>query len=213
MNTLGRVVLPLVVIVWLTLPLAAANADSVMSGSLRMNTTTPVPFDDVFLSLEGPGFSLTNNFLQDSFHFTGTPNPAHQLLSPGTVVGFTGQASLSSPDDRLVLNGASYRASGTVTVTTSPAVVTPTMTEPFTLTGTIHGQRSGSQPIDLSVGGSGFVTAEFRQFQPGLFELSSINYQVATMPEPGTLFLLGTGLAGLCGWRKIAAMLSKHKHV
>jgi len=76
MNTLRRVVLPLVVIVWLTLPLAAANADSVMSGSLRMNTTTPVPFDDVFLSLEGPGFSLTNNFLQDSFHFSGTPNPA-----------------------------------------------------------------------------------------------------------------------------------------
>lgn len=83
MNTLGRVVLPLVVIVWFTLvwftlPLADANADSsvVMSGSIRMNTTTPVPFDDVFLSLEGAGFSLTNNFLQDSFHFSGTPNPA-----------------------------------------------------------------------------------------------------------------------------------------
>jgi hypothetical protein len=123
------------------------------------------------------------------------------------MVAFTGQASLSSPDDRLVFNGASYRATGTVTVTTSQAVVTPMMIEPFTLTGTIHGQsRSGSQPIDLSMAGSGFVATEFRQFQPNLFELSSINYQAATMPEPGTLFLLGTGLAGLCGWRKIAAI-------
>ena len=78
MNTLRRVVLPLVVIVCLTLPLADANADSsvVMSGSIRTNTTTPVPFDDVFLSLEGARFSFTNNFLQDSFHFSGTPNPA-----------------------------------------------------------------------------------------------------------------------------------------
>ena len=119
-------------------------------------------------------------------------------------MGFTGQASLSSPDDRLVLNGASYRASGTVTVTTSPAVVTPTMTEPFTLTGTIHGQSlSGFQAVDLSMGGSGFVTAQFRQFPSGLFELSSINYQVATMPEPGTWFLLGTGLAGLGAWRRM----------
>jgi hypothetical protein len=33
------------------------------------------------------------------------------------------------------------------------------------------------------MGGSGFVAAEFRQFQLGLFELSSINYQVATMPS------------------------------
>lgn len=206
MNTLRRVVLPLFVVVWLVLPLADANADSVvvMGGSIRMNTTTPVPFDDVFLSLQGPGFSLTNNFLQDSFHFSGTPNPAHQLLRAGTMVGFTGQASLSSPDDRVVFNGASYRASGTVNVTTSQAVVTPIMTEPFTLTGTIHGQsRSGSQAIDLSVVGSGFVTAQFQQFQSGLFGLRSINYQVTTIPEPGTLFLLGTGLAGLCGWRKI----------
>jgi len=190
----------------LALPSTDANAVSavVTGGSIAMNTTTPVPFDDVFISLQGPGFSLMNNFLQDSFHFSGTPNPGFLLLSPGTMVGFTGQASLGSPNDLLVFNGVSYRPSGIISVTTSQAVVTPIMTEPFTLTGAIHGQSlGGPQTLDLSVDGSGFVTAQFLQFPSGFFELRSINYEVATMPEPGTWFLLGTSLAGLGAWRRM----------
>ena len=91
-----------------------------------MNTTTPVPFDDVFISLQGPGFSLMNNFLQDSF-----------ILAA-----------------RLILHSFSW-------------------------------------------------VEQFLQFPSGFFELRSINYEVATMPEPGTWFLLGTGLAGLGAWRRM----------
>jgi len=49
------------------------------------------------------------------------------------------------------------------------------------------------------VDGSGFVTAQFLQFPSGFFELRSINYEVATMLEPGTWFLLGTRPRG--AWR------------
>jgi len=54
----SRIVLALVVIVLLALPSTDANAVSavVTGGSIAMNTTTPVPFDDVFISLQGPGF-------------------------------------------------------------------------------------------------------------------------------------------------------------
>ncbi len=206
MNTFGRIVLALVVIVWLALPSTDANAVSavVTGGSIHMDTTTPAPFDDVFISLQGPGFSLTNNFLQDSFHFSGTPDPALSLLSPGTMVDFTGQASLSSSSDLLIFNGVSYRASGTISVTTSQAVVTPLITEPFTLAVAIHGQSlSGPQTVDLIMGGSGLVAAQFLQFPAGFFELRSITYEVRAIPEPGIWLLLGTGLAGLAGWRRM----------
>jgi hypothetical protein len=206
MNTFGRIVLALVVIVWLALPPTDAHAVGavVTGGSIHMDTTTRVPFDDVFISLQGLGFSLTNNFLLDSFQFSGTPNPGGAPLSPGTMVDFTGQTSLLAPDDLLVFNGVSYRASGTISVTTSQAVVTSLITEPFTLSGTIHGQSlSGPQTVDLSIGGSGLVAAQFLQFPTGFFELRSITYDIGAIPEPGTWLLLGSGLAGLAGWRRM----------
>jgi hypothetical protein len=208
----GRTVFTLMLVGHLALLSTEAHAVPVVvtGGSIHMNTTTPVPFDDVFISLQGPGFSLTNNFLQDSFHFTGTPDPGHALLRAGTMVDFTGQASLGSPNDRLVFNGVSYRASGTIRVTTSQAVVAPVITDPFTLAGVIHGiSLTGPETVDLTVSGSGLVAAQFRQFPAGPFELTSIRYEVnvEAMPEPGAWLLVGTGVAGLAGWRWMNRMI------
>jgi hypothetical protein len=208
MKRFARIVLALIVIVWLALPSTGANAVSAVatSGSIHMDRTTPVLFDDVRISLQGSGFSLTNNFLVDSFQFTGTPNPASSafsILSPGTMMDFTGHAALVAPNDLLVFNGLSYRASGTISVATSPTVVTSLVTEPFTLAGFIHGESlTGPETVDLSLSGSGLVTAQYIEFPVG-FLIRSITYDVGAIPEPDTALLLGTGLAGLAGWRRM----------
>jgi hypothetical protein len=184
-------------------PWTDANAISVdvASGRIHMDTTTPAPFDDIFISLRGSDFSLDNNFLQDSFLFTGSPNPRFSFLNPTTPVTFTGVASLREPD-LLVFNGVSYQASGNIAVTTPPVVVSSFstqfsfLTESFTLGGTIHGRSaSGSRTVDLSLSGAGIMTAQLRQGSDNSIFLDSITYEV--IPEPTTLLLFASGLTAL----------------
>jgi hypothetical protein len=166
--------------------------------------STTVLFDfDALISLEGADFRLTNDFfLRDSFHFTGTPNPAFFLHSPGTLLDFTGFADLASPGALLIYAGTQYRPSGQVHVVTSPMVVDSLLTTPFLLTGTIHGQSlTGPETVDLDLSGSGTLTARFT-FHPlpsgdGSFGLESASYDVSAIPEPATLMLLGSGLVAL----------------
>jgi len=188
--------------VGLGLLLAAAPAGAVTIDITSGFISMTVAFDfDPLMTLEGADFRLTNNFPQDSFQFTGSPNPAFFLHSPGTLLDFTGIADLSSPDALLIYAGTQYRASGQVHVTTSPVVVDSLLTIPFLLTGTIHGQSlTGPDTVDLDLSGSGMLTARFMLHSfpsGGLFELQSANYDVSTVPEPATLMLLGAGVAAL----------------
>ena len=57
-------------------PQAGAVTIPMTSGSIHMDNTTPLIFDDVFVTLGGPDFTLTNYFLHDSFFWTSNPNPA-----------------------------------------------------------------------------------------------------------------------------------------
>jgi hypothetical protein len=80
----------------LSAPVEAAPI-TLNGGAIMLSVTTPAPFSDVFANLDAPSFDLDTHFLHDLFFFTGTPNPAHLLLPPGTMVEFDGRSLLVSP--------------------------------------------------------------------------------------------------------------------
>jgi hypothetical protein len=116
-------------------------------------------------------------------------------LHAGDSVRFTGEAALVAPSDVLLFNGVPYRASGRIDVQTDQAIVDSSMTQPFTLTGQVHGERLGAAgSVDLELAGSGMVIAQFQQLPNGLLELRAIQYNLVTAPEPSTWVLLVSGL-------------------
>jgi hypothetical protein len=191
-----------VALIAVVLPLVATAGSSagpivMTSGHVHMDDTTPVPFDDVDVVLNGAGFALTNYFLHDSFSFIGVPNPAAVLLNAGDAVEFSGHASLVSPNDVLTYNSLGYLASGLVHVTTSSILVGSALTLPFTLTGTIHGEGlTTSDTVDLDIVGHGTLTASFLQID-GRYQLETAHYEIESVPEPGALLLMGSALAVL----------------
>lgn len=208
MNTFQKTLLTLVMIL-----IAFSSTDAsaipvvVTGGEIRMDKGTPVQFNDVFVSLSGPDFSLDNHdaagFLQDVFLFTSTPNFGLPglVVPPVTLVGFSGVVGLIGSEDLLAFEGVNYEASGNISVATPQVVVNSLVTAPFTLSGTIQGV-SGPQSVDLTLTGSGLMTARFTQFPNGSFTLDSLTYQVSAVPEPSTWLLLGSGLVALAFARR-----------
>lgn len=206
---------PLLLFCLLCLPSQArADAIAITSGSLSAGNFGP---NGMFFSLAGQGLAITNSRM--SGDGGGLRARACLPCSAGTLLNissmFNGNLTLGNGPG--TIGNTSYANlfySGGLTF--SGSVLLPNdgassmiLSAPFTFSGTLHTYLEnpiiGSDPpiFTTLLSGQGIALIEFTSFvgTNGLrtfnFQNITYNFQPAPVPEPTTIFLLGTGLAGL----------------
>lgn len=163
---------------------------------------------------QGNGFSVSGEGVAQQIAFWEC-----LLCAPGTPLSLSARLTLDAPFESSAaarINGESYdRVFWQGDLRFSSGMVTAqhgaTATLPFTFTGSLNGflsQDFGTTPFfSGNFVGSGDATIRFfrEELSPDGVEVAGVRYQFtdpAPIPEPGTMLLLGSGLAGTLALRR-----------
>jgi hypothetical protein len=169
---------------------------TVTEGAIGLSRMSPAPLSDVSVTLGGSNFLLSSNFLHDFFMFTNSPNISDDFVPLGSQADFSGTVHLV-PEDRLLFEGVLYEASGTLSLFVAPVTLDSLVTQPFALTGSLHGEStSGPETVDLTLSGSGVMTGHF-DFPDPFAPFRSVTYDITAVPEPLSLTLVALGMGAM----------------
>ena len=196
-----------VVLVFLALGFTSqAHADPVTVTSGRFVLHQEQPFFD----FNGAGFRITGEFDQP-FRPGIFPLEDCLICTAGATIRLGSHVQGKLAEGAAIFNGVSRSTafySGDL-LFDAPSVTAPDtqdffikLVRPFTLTGTLNAfgstERTGTPLFIADLRGTGLVT--FSLLNPvGEFNFSDLTYrfEAAATPEPGTMSLLGSGIAGV----------------
>jgi hypothetical protein len=165
--------------------------------------------DNVQFDLSGPGTKITGFGGIGCLPSDWCTNP---VLPPGSVLPNIGQIGIENFNDAKV-GGTSFGADfgftsslsvdvlGSIILPVNPHGSTFTACVPATMSGPVTGQAGSGESftqftLQMPVGGR-FCTTWF--FGGGVYQFERGTFFVSTVPEPGTLGMMGSGLVAVFG--------------